>query len=715
MTDEELLNLYTKGGGSSRDVTPDSKTLSDQDIINLYTKGSGPNKDVVTTDDIMGPAKDEIGAAKKVLKGAIRGGLDVGDTLVETGLKAASAAAPILYKSDTADKIRKYKEETIAENKAERDKFNEENPPFSAGDVGRIGGQLAVTLPMFPARAVNAIRAGWRALPTTLPSGVEIAAPLVNRLGATMGIGAAGGAEFGALTSSASNESVSEGALKGAVTGAIAAPLVAGAAKIGEFGARVAKNVWTNAQIDNLVQTTGINRKGAKNVIDRLEEAGYTPQTAAAEVQRLGPNATLMDLDPSLSMEAGGLAQLGGKTTAILKNVAADRAATAGAEAKNIVNTKLGTKPNIDAERQSIVNDARAQTSADYQTAHASPQQLDVAPIASDIDKALETSVGKKTAALAEVKGYLYKNNPDGSKTLKNDVSSLHEVRQGLDDLLDRLPIEGSSQLSNTYRAVSKIRDAVDAQLKTVPEMAAADTKFAEKMKVKDALDYGNEFDKVKRFEEFEKEFTNATLEAQDAMRKGMLTKIHDAMDLASNGQYDAARRLFAKKEINRKMLKLAFGQDADEALDEVAKEIAFRKTESDVLTGSRTAANQAVRQRYGEVAGAGGALKDIVKAAALDVTTGSPALATGINAVRQIGHSGMQRLLSIGHENMAVSTADLLSRQGVMRDNALQILGAVNRIQGRTTSLKPTLDLPRLPIASVPVLNEAYRKLNEQ
>lgn len=717
LSDDDIFNMYNKTSNeSSKKVDP--QLLSDDQIFKLYTKGSKQPKldeEKLSKNLESGKANPlDTSIPEKVIYGVGRGLKDVIDTGAHGLANATSFIASKVLPTNLSEPIRQSAEETINIDKAARDKFDQENKgALSPGQLGRVGGQILATAPLLPARAIQGIRAGWGALPTTLPSGAQVAAPVANRLAASAGVGAAGGAVYGAATSSTNEKSVPENILEGSLAGAVAGPVVTGAAAVGSGVIKGLKNVWTNNVIDKLVEQTGIAPKAAKSIIERLDEAGYTPATALIEARRLGPKATLADLDVSLTDEARGVAQLGGAPTSILKNTFSNRAAGANNDAVQIMESKLGPKPNIDAEKEAIVNQARAATGADYRLAHSSSQRLDVAPIAADIDQSLQSSVGKKTSVLQEIKGYLYRTDAQGNPQLKTSIRDLHEVRQGVDDLLERLPREGTSQQSSTYRAASDLRDKIDAQLKTNTQMAAADQKFAERMTVKSGLDTGYDALKKGTYEEFEKAYSSASPETKETIKKGMNTYVRDLMDQAQKGELSGAQRLFGQKSVNRKKLQLAFGSDADEILDALSKEAAFRATERAVETGSHTAANLAIANRYKSAEG-GNFITDAIKAGTLDVVTGSPAIATGINAVRTIGRGAANRLLSIRSDRMAESSADLLSRQGAMRDNALDVLNAVSRVQNRISGPVNPARFNRLPVVGSPIGKEVYDKLNE-
>ena len=119
-------------------------------------------------------------------------------------------------------------------------------------------------------------------------------------------------------------------------------------------------------------------------------------------------------------------------------------------------------------------------------------------------------------------------------KVIKDDMESLHEIRTQLDTRInDKNPTQSYDK--NALNAVKDIRANLDAELKTVPEMRAADEKFAEKMKVKEGVDTGeNIFDRKIDYDQFANEFINSSSEKQKMIREGVKGKIYSLLEHAT-------------------------------------------------------------------------------------------------------------------------------------------------------------------------------------
>lgn len=212
-----------------------------------------------------------LGSSKRLGVGILRGAKDVLDTGAEGLAKGTSYIASKVLPTSLSAPIQQSADELTASDKTARESFNKEYPSSegiipNATEVGRVGGQIAATLPVMPMRAIGAINSATGALPTILATGQKVAAPLINRLGAAAGTGALGGAVLGAATSSINDKSLAENVGEGAITGAIGGPLVAGAAQAGKSlaGKVVGKISPTRSALAERAESLGINLKATQ-------------------------------------------------------------------------------------------------------------------------------------------------------------------------------------------------------------------------------------------------------------------------------------------------------------------------------------------------------------------------------------------------------------------------------------------------------------------
>lgn len=580
--------------------------------------------------------------------------------------------------------------------KSENDEYDKANPPSTgllptSPEVQRTLGQTVATLPLMPVRAFGAINGLMGAAPRIAVTGEKLAAPFVNRAAASAVTGGLGGAQFGAMSNSANDEGLLRNTGKGLITGFIAGPVLTGISDVAQKTLPTLKSMWANIQLNKMAEASNMVPAAVKKVIGYLQNAGLTPEMAQAELNKLGPQATLGDLASSLQARVGGLATFDPKAMEIVKGRYEGRAQTANSQAAQIMESKLGTKPNIDAEKAAIFKTAQDEVRPDYKAAYESGANLDISSVANSINDQLKNAVGDKAAQLNLLKGYLY--TKDGA--LKNSVPQLHEVRQAIDDILNSNNRTGSYG-ANTTRAIDDVRSGVDAALKTNPQMVAADAKFASKMQIVNDIDFGNNALKNgMNKEEFAKYYDKLTPDRQAAVQKGLRAAIGDSMEKASRGELSEAQRLFGKNSANRANLEKVFGNKGTEVLDALQNEAMMRGTERSVLHRSLTAEGQAVQREFGERNDSGGGLS-LLQGAALDLASGASGGPTALSLAGRMHSKFKMNISGNRTDRLVQGSADLLSRQGAERDIGVDILN-------KATKINNLISKDRLPIANLP------------
>lgn len=535
------------------------------------------------------PASGVLGGLERLGEGALRGVMDVGDTVTEGAVNAASgltglAAQAGLVSPDTEDMMSKFADDYALGKDNLRKKYDEAYPPsppllgFIPTDLasaGRVGGQIAATAPVLGP------------LGKGLMSGA--AHLLENPLARAAAVGAGLGAGSAALTSKSNDapvrQQIAMGGLLGAGVGA-AAPVVVAAGR-GAF------NKLAGA-------ASKLSSSALDSITNILKEIGLTPQAARNQLAKLGPDATLADLDPALRTEAATLAGRGGKVTSSMKGTFEERVKAGANRTADAVDNILGPKPDLTKELDDVVRSAQDAAGPDYDKAKASGQALDPQPVIDQIDKMLSTAVGSRAKALNEFRGYLH--DPAGEPKL--DIQALHDARQEMDDQIEkaanRANASDTSAGRNAVRQLRKIRGSLDQLLKTNPDMAAGDAKFATGMRIKDAVQTGTDiFKNGTRLEDIERMVKGAPPEIVRALQLGARVAIGDALDNSARGELTAAQMMFAKKSANREKLKRLFPGQADEVLDMVQADAAKRATENAVTRASATAELTAGHKRY--------------------------------------------------------------------------------------------------------------------
>lgn len=423
----------------------------------------------------------------------------------------------------------------------------------------------------------------------------------------------------------------------------------------------------------------------ARNVANVLGDIGMSPADAAAALSRMGPNATLADIDPALTAEAGGLAQTGGNATSTLRNAMASRAAGADDRVSQAVSTALGPRPDITSVKEGIVSDAQKAAAPYYTKAANSAQPMDATPVLSSIDAQLQTAApkGGEAAVLNKVRGFLTQDvvaGPNGeSMTVpQDDPQALLKARQEVDGMIDGLQrngsIDGTTAGKNAFRAAVNVRGQIDGLLKSDPNIAAGDAAFASKMGEKDALDEGSALlAPGTRVEDVTRSVAGKTPQEIDAMRQGALSTIHDSLDNARQGDLSAARSLFAKSTANRAKLDALF-PNSGQLFDSLDSEIAQRNTENVVRSGSQTAANQAIQAKYAPPASSGNALD--VAAPIVGQAIGGGAGAAGASAAQRVFNALRSEYTNATLSRLREGTARGLSSTGPDLGNFLGQIG---------------------------------------
>lgn len=694
---DALINKYKSSGNSS---TATNDNVDVDALINKY-KSSTPAEVTAPTPEPTPAAKPDLSKermsfgiapvlarAPGLIPSVGMGVLDVGNTL--HGIHASMV--------DTVDRLFKRPNRNLAKQSEEGTErvnklYDENYKDLRGSGIGRVAGQIAASAPLIPGATIaQGVKTSMGAMPTILATGEKIAAPLTRRIAASSVTGGIVGGEFGALTSSGSEDDLSTHVGKNILGGMVANPFVQGAANVASKVIPAVRSWAGNNAINVFANRYGITPNAAKRVMAEFENEGLTLADAEAQLSSLGANATIGDLTPGLQKFVGALAQRGGRSTAVIENRYAQRAELADNEAHNIMQQRLGPKPDVVVERgklsgteaDKIHDAANNSVRSDYNTSYSNPKKLSVYSLIGDINTQLESAAGAKSSALKEAKGYLYKTVKDpvtgaDVQQVRSSVKDLHESRQALDDLIEK---RGDSLPPRALRAVQGVRAEVDKQLKTIPEFARADTKFAKAMDIKEGLQIGYEALHKGSFQNFEKIFNAASPELKETIHKGMRAKIGDQIEQAANGEMSGAQQLFKKRTATREKLRIAFGANGEEVLDALAKQAVLRRTEKMASEGSRTAINTRINALLDNTSKPSGVLSETIKGVAGDVIAGTPGAVATIMGARRAGGNIIDKVGKVRQDANVESFADLVSRSGTDLSNSLSILRRVESIQ---------------------------------
>jgi Cell Wall Hydrolase len=435
-----------------------------------------------------------------------------------------------------------------------------------------------------------------------ITGGVAGTAPLIMAAPAAFGISKAGlltnaltsgvtGAGLNAADSAIRSGGDLDETKRGAITGGVFGALSPVAGKI------------VGAGIDKLSDVLSHTTPAARNVSNVLTDIGMTPNQARTALTRMGPNATLADLDPALTTEAGGLASMGGKPTSILKNAMRERAAAVDNRVSDLMERQLGPAPDAEATLKGIQDDASTKASPFYNAGKTGPA-MDVTPVLASINEKLPNASGGIKSLLTSVKGFLTnepasRSNPVGLVVPKSDPEAILGARQALDDIMYNRETGEAKLGPNAMRIAGDLRAQIDKVVKGNESFSQGDTIYAKAQDIQRAFKQGQEiFGSNVRPADLARILNRLSPEEAHALRLGARSSIADVMQSSRRGEGPAAQGLLGRSTNNRANLNLLF-PGGQEALDALHAEAMMRGTEQRVAQNSATAERTAVQKKY--------------------------------------------------------------------------------------------------------------------
>lgn len=355
--------------------------------------------------------------------------------------------------------------------------------------------------------------------------------------------------------------------------------------------------------LEKLTNVLSSTTPAARNVANILQDIGMSPQEAEIALKRMGPEATLADLDPALTTEAGGLASMGGKPTSVLKNAMKARAANVDNRVSELMEKQLGPAPDAEATLKSIHDEASEKASPFYKAGKEGPE-MDVTPVLQSISEQLPNASGGTKSLLTNVRGFLTnevasKTNPLGMTVPKSNPEAVLGARQALDDIMYNRETGEAKLGPNAMRVASDLRAQLDQIVKSNDNFAQGDAIYAQAKNEQRAFKQGQEiFSSNIRPVDLARMLERMSPEEVAALKKGARASIADALQSSRRGEGPAAQGLFGRSTNNRANLNLLF-PNAQETLDALHSEAMMRGTEQRVAQNSATAERQAVQQKY--------------------------------------------------------------------------------------------------------------------
>lgn len=460
-----------------------------------------------------------------------------------------------------------------------------------ASTVGRVGGAV---LAMAPAVA---------AAPGLLGA--------AGSLGERMTMGGLSGAAIGAADARARDENPLTGAAFGGVGGALGAPV---GNAIGTYAGKAGNALMSaGGTVANLVQTgTASGLPGYSRAASNLltKAAGYDGGGAALETAAaaLGPDATLMDVGPSMKGLALGVTAKPSEAKSLVESFVNGRAAGSDDRVMNQLGASIG--PDRDPVRiaSDIAAARTAATSPVYSRVLADAPPVDVGGVVRGIDNVLPTATGAQERALTYIRNQLVLD-PGGTDaitgatiapTYETNASRLLNLRQEIDNTVQHdtpgLGVPASS-LQRAQASIQATRGSLDGALKgQVPGLADVDAAFAHSADVQSAVDNG--FNKVLRAdgphpETFASDRAGMNPDVAQGENLGLAGRVYRTFGTGTQRDAVKLNRLLAGGDdgYNTQNLRTAFGDEPVSALlDTVTRERAFTDTVNKIAQNSVTA-----------------------------------------------------------------------------------------------------------------------------
>jgi hypothetical protein len=467
-----------------------------------------------------------------------------------------------------------------------------------------------------------------------------------------------------------------QGGLVGMATGAALAPVAAGTG-------RLASKIYGYLKTGRQAARAGVPRRSIQKVNEALKEDVQTGQ-----VRPGSRGDMLMNLGPSLSSAAEGIATQPGRGANILFKAAREQADEEGPRIKRVVSRTLGRDRGRVADAAEVEAERKAAGRL-YETAKASQVPVYTQKIRDALDSAVAETDGKTRRALESLRDLrIFKSFPD-KKDTRRSAMDLHAARIDIDDMI----ADAGGSKTNLGRLLGGIRREVDDALKqSVPDYAQADIAYRGALRSREALEEGRDvFKQNMSPQELRAHLKGMPPQVRQRYIKGARDAISQMMGTARNDALKVRTELF-EKGWNREKLSILIGPSRAGQIARALEQSANRyRGRQNLQEGSRTAMRQAAQRRFpGQVDASrmeaqlakttlsGAGLTVLVKFA--NAITGG-AVASRINRFREGTNAGAARLLAAGDNSQ------------ITRDDVIRILVEAERTKKRALNVKEQYD----------------------
>jgi len=345
--------------------------------------------------------------------------------------------------------------------------------------------------------------------------------------------------------------------------------------------------------------------RSIQTVARNLERDGINPSQMIGQTDAIGADAMLMDLGPNMTRQAGAIASLPGEGQTALRNALVERNFGTNARIQGDVDATLGpaTSPRIFNQG---IRDAQKALSPQYEAALANAQPVDVATIASYLDRAGLEASGDIAAALGKVRTALddravqmpkaFGAALDVKAPLISNPRQLLNVRQDLDDLV------GAAQ-GNQKRVLRDVRQMIDDELaRAVPGIKDVDRQYEALAKQREGFEQGQQALDSGRSALTPADLTNVAANSPahvlDSMSQGARAEIDRLIGTTANNVNALKSAVKGDGSWNRDRLVTLFGaKKADDLIGILEREQTYQRSYNTVTQNSETAARTAAQK----------------------------------------------------------------------------------------------------------------------
>lgn len=310
-------------------------------------------------------------------------------------------------------------------------------------------------------------------------------------------------------------------------------------------------------------------------------------------MDKIGPEAMLLDASPSMTGLARGVAANVGRGTDEMIGALVTREAGKSPRIESGSDAIYGAGRDPNAMNAELLKKAQDESRSFYDQAKNNTPEFRTESLPNELAQKL-TNPAKGMTQAARDANMGWMNQIDDALTAdspQNAASRLHGLRQELDNITNPGSLASPEQ-KNLAAAAQNARRTVDDILKGIPGMKEGDAVYSDIMGKKDAFNYG--YDSLEGGksaiwpETFNKELSKMDAEY---VKQGQASRIKNAIGTQSNDLIALRKMMGGDRDFNRAKLEATFGpRKVDDAVNMVDAEGAMSQNFADIARNSKTA-----------------------------------------------------------------------------------------------------------------------------